>query len=426
MTLLTALKDTFSTDVITTLAEYVDEPFDKTQKAVDALTYTLLGGLMKRTSSDIGITQLFNHLQKNHYTGQALERLVPILSDPTQAQTLLAQGNDSISHLLPALKSSVGQMVSRYAGLRNSSAITLFSLVSAICLHTLGRITTERKVDADGLASMVMGERDSFANTAPDDLLPQLIERLGLQSVLSSTTIPARRSVDVPATNVTRQPVTFDMGIDRRERSSAWSRWGIGALVVVAVGLIGYYIYQNTQKHLSDLDTVISADSVGSDSVARSLDVPFDSVQATQPSATTAAASQTLTTQLTPYLDNVTLPKGRIFSIPSLTFQPGSLTLTPQSQPVITELVQLLKKYPRLQVQFIGFANDGTAGMSDFTLSYRRANIVKQQIVNAGINYLRIDAIGRGTGLSAKGAPADSLRQATVPQRKIDMRVVAK
>ena len=52
----------------------------------------------------------------------------------------------------------------------------------------------------------------------------------------------------------------------------------------------------------------------------------------------------------------------------------------------------------------------------------KRTNLIKQQIVSAGINYLRVDAIGRGSGVSLR----DTSRVSKPTLRQIDLKVVVK
>ena len=131
-----------------------------------------------------------------------------------------------------------------------------------------------------------------------------------------------------------------------------------------------------------------------------------------------------MTQQLAPYVGNVALSKGRIFPLAGISFQPSSLSLTPGSETAINELATLLKTYPRLQVQLIGYANDAKGGLTNKSLSFKRVNQIKQQLMTAGIDYLRIDAIGRGTGVTRN--LKDSLSLARPTLRKIDLKVVVK
>ena len=440
MNLFANITNVLSSDILARIAVYIDEPAEKTEKAVQALVYTVMGGLMRRTTSEIGVNQLYNHIQKGRYDGTLIESLASVLQDPAQTNTLITQGNNVVSHLLPAMKSSIGSMISIYAGIRNSSAISLLGLITTLVLHVLGKQAKDQKLDADTLAASLFGERDTLVNEVPEDFMPQLIEKVGLQQIVTGLAGPARRTVvESPGRSTTttiRPPVTYEPTDEADGGNETLTKWGVGALIAVAIGIGGYFLYQNTQKYSSRDETAevttIESDTIQADTVTRSLAVPSEPVVqpkstsvtvpvSTVPAATVASAGN-LSQQMTPYLGNAALPKGRVFPLAGVTFQPGSLSLTATSQPTINELATLLKTYPQLQVQLIGYANDAQSGLTNKSLSFKRVNQIKQQLVNTGINYLRIDAIGRGTGVSrldTSGAPKPTLR-------KIDLKVVTK
>ena len=438
MNLFANLTEVFNSEVVSRIATYIDEPTEKTSKAVNGLVYTIVGGLMKRTTSEIGVNQLYNHVQKGNYDGSLLDNLSTVLRDPAQTNTLITHGNDVISHLLPAMKSSIGTMISSYAGIRNSSAISLLGLVTTIVLHVLGKQVKDRKLDADGLAALLFSERDALVNAVPEEFLPRLVDKVGLQQVIAGVAVPARRTtVESPSRSVataTRPAASYDYADDSDNDNGALTKWGFGALVVVALAAVGYYIYQNTQKYsnsrenVSDVTTV-TGDTIQADTVTRSLAVPKETTPKSASAAVstipaTATAASGLTQALTPYLTNAVLPKGRVFPLPGIAFVPGSLSMTPGSQAAIGELATLLKTYPQLQVQLVGYANDAQRGFgfTNRSLSFKRVNLIKQQLVSYGINYLRVDAIGRGTGVALR----DTSRIPRQALRKIDIKVIAK
>lgn len=463
MNLFNTLNDVLSPDVLSRIAAYVDEPADKARKAVEGLVYTVVGGLMKRTTTEIGVNQLFNHIRKGRYDGSLTDDLSTVLRDPAQTNTLITQGNEVISHLLPALKSSIATMISSYAGIRNSSAISLLGLTSTIVLHGLGKRVNDQKLDADGLAASLFGEREAFVSAVPEEFLPRLVEKVGLQQVVAGLAAPARRTmVEIPVRPPSAQPNGTSRSVaaanraaatrpvvsyepdDAGDENSSLVKWGMGALLVLALGAVGYYVYQNTQNHAGDKTgtdaTLITGDTVRADTVSRSLAVPTDvspkrvpaSSPATAASATVpttglpagpaAGSAGTLTRQLAPYVGNAALPKGRVFPLTGVSFQPGSLSMTPGSQATIGELVTLLKTHPRLQVQLVGYANDAQGTLTNKSLSFKRVYQVKQQLMASGIDFVRVDAIGYGTGVSRSnlsGIAAPGLR-------KIDLKVVVK
>ena len=452
MNLFANLTNVLSPEVLSRIATYIDEPTEKTGKAVDGLVYTIVGGLMKRTTTEIGVNQLYNHIQKGRYDGSLFDNLATVLRDPAHTNTLITQGNDVISHLLPAMKSSIGTMISGYAGIRNSSAISLLGLTTTVVLHVLGKQVNEQKLDADGLAAALFAEREAFVNVVPEVFMPQLVEKIGLQQIVAGLATPARRTVvetgGRSVATATRPAVSYDPADDSETDSGALTKWGVGALITVALAFGGYYLYQNTQKFSNTQEEAtdvrpITSDTVQADTVTRSLAVPAEQVVKTTPKSTsvsvpatttgptgstpaTALAGATtpgnLTGLMTPYLGNAALPKGRVFPLTGIAFLPGSLSMTAGSVATVGELTTLLKTYPRLQVQLVGYANDARGELTNKSLSFKRVNQIKQQLMSSGIDFLRIDAIGRGTGVARNDT--SGITKPTL--RKIEVKVVVK
>lgn len=456
----------FTTEVTNKIALYVDEPTEKTQKAVQGLVYTVFGGLMKRTTSEIGVNQLYNYLQKHNQAVSISDNLVSTLKDPSQINACIQNGNDAISHLLPALKSSIASMISSYAGIRNSSAISLLGITSTIVLDVLGKQVKEQKMDADRLAGFLFDQRESFVQKTPEALLPQLAEKLSLQQIVAGLAAPAKRIPETPVPiKVAPAPSpianVFDSDRNGDSTDSPIGKIAVGVLIAALLGVGGYFVYQNSKSNSTDTETSQVVDATDStsgstsptDTVARSLDVPVDTTRRTTPAAatTTAVAATSvagktatpapapvtpaapvtgggaLSTQLKTYLSDAAAPKGRSFPLTGIAFQPGSLSLASGSEATINELVTIMKTYPTAQIQLLGYANDAKGGLTNKSLSFRRVNQIKQQLITAGIDYVRIDAVGRGTGAPAK-KPGDttSVVKPGISKPKIDLRVVIK
>lgn len=448
MNFFAAFNDTVSPEVINKAAIYVEESAPKTQKAIEGLGLTLLGGLLKRTTSEIGVNQLYNYIQKGDYDGSLTASLATTLKDPSQTHTLITHGNDTISHLLPAMKSSIANMISSYAGIRNSSAVSLLGLTSGIVLDVLGKHVRDGKMDADALATALFEQRDEFVQKVPDSLMPQLVEKVGLQQIVAGVAVPYRRSSTAqPTGRITGThsvPISpsYEINNDGGNNSSL-AKTGIFLLIVAVVGVIGYMIYYNSRNQVMDdqdavPETTSTTDVSQSDTVARSMDVPIDTTQRAVPgSMSTASATGTpaappavpvgggaLATELKNYVADVTAPKGRTFHLSAITFQPGSASLTPASTSVIMDIANFMKANPATQIRLVGYANDARGGVTNKSLSFKRVNVIKSMLVAQGINFIRVDAVGLGTGVRIKPGDSTATRQPTL--RKIDMKVVYK
>jgi outer membrane protein OmpA-like peptidoglycan-associated protein len=446
MTLFGAFDEVLTPDILAKIALYEDEPAEKTTKAVEGLVHTVFGGLLKRTTTEIGVNQLYSQLHKSGYDGTLSANLGTVLKDATQTHTVITNGNEAISRLLPAMKSSIASMISSYAGIRNSSSISLLGLTAAVVLDVLGKEVKDKKLEADGLAASLFDQREAFINAVPEALFPQLVEKVGIQQIVAGVAAPAKLTIQEPPTRtigtatrpIPTSTVSFEPDPDDNGGNSL-GKWLIGAVIVAALGGLSYYVWQNSQQHNATGDITdesqVTSDTAKADTVARSLAVPVDTA-ATRPASVSATTTTTATgintppaggdanlnAALTTYLNDATQPKGRLFELTGVTFEPASFSLSAAAQGQVNTLAQLLQTRPTLQVQLQGYANDAPGpgmGLTNKALSFKRVNAIKQQLVALGINYMRVDAIGLGTGVKS-GELGKS------PQKKINVKVVTK
>ena len=130
MNLFANITHILSSDILARIAVYIDEPAENTEKAVQALTYTVMGGLMRRTTSEIGVNQLYNHIQKGRYDGSLIDNLAARPAKAQPDQYPYHPGNNVVSHLLPAMKSSIGSIFRLMPVLRRWLAIALLGLIT--------------------------------------------------------------------------------------------------------------------------------------------------------------------------------------------------------------------------------------------------------------------------------------------------------
>ncbi|GAB3935093.1 DUF937 domain-containing protein [Larkinella terrae] len=428
MNLLVELKENLTDSVVSRAAYYVDENPEKTRIALEGLIHTVIAGLMKRTTTEIGVNQLYNAIQKGKFDGNLVATFPDLLRDPEQINRLAELGSTSISHLLPAMKSAIGMAISGYANIKNSAAITLLGLVTPLVLGTLNKLVVEKKLDADGLAAALADQRDHLIELTPERLLDRIAEGLNIQQLLAVGVTPAKRSA-ISERSPIQERQRF-IPEPEEEGNGSLVKWGVGALVVLALAGAGYYIWNNTQTYSSaNEEQATSTEFV--DSVAVT---PVDSAKlrpaapARTDSAGTATlpasgtATSTVTTALAAYLTNPQAPGGRSFKIPTLDFETGTDRLKPAGLVTVGELATLLKNNPIVQIRLVGYANDAIPPMGNKALSVMRVLAIKNQLIKSGINYIRIDAIGLGTGIK----PGDSTAVGKPRLKQIDIKVVIK
>jgi OOP family OmpA-OmpF porin len=108
--------------------------------------------------------------------------------------------------------------------------------------------------------------------------------------------------------------------------------------------------------------------------------------------------------------------KGSI-TLEGVTFDVNSANLTGPSLPVLTEIAEGLKKYPRLKVELQGHTDNSGADAYNLTLSQKRANAVREYLLQQGVPSSQLTARGYG-----ESQPIDS--NTTAEGRAKNRRVV--
>ncbi len=416
MTLFGVLKETVTPALRLKTALFVSETPEKTQKALDALFPTVTGGLLKRASTEAGLSHLYRTLQKPEFDKNLIETFPQLIESPDRLSQLSVYGNSLVSQLLPDKKSSIANLVSSYAKVRNSSATNLLGLATPLVLSALRREMTNRNLDVQGLGSLLADQREPWLNSLPDGIHDKLFEVLGIDdwhgmdaalrnsgaAVQRRATAAAAAAVKVPPTKATTPPPPVVADEEEEETAGVnWGRWLIPLVVLAVLGGGAYWYLNRPEPEAPEsdplaatapptaADTLARADS--STSIAPALS---DSVKATPTPLTTAGAPEFLA-QMSAYLNDAKAASGRTFTLDKITFANGNFIPTAESLPAIEALGKLLKDHPRLQLKLVGYV--AADSVDARKLSNKRANAIKTRLLALGIDNLRLDASGLGT-----------------------------
>lgn len=400
MNLFGALKDLITPEMRLKTALYVSENPEKTRLAFDSLLSTVAGGLMKRASTETGLDQLFRTLQKPETERNLLENLPQVFDSNERISQLAGYGNGLVSQLLPDKKSSIATMISTYVKVRNSSATNLLGLSMPIVLGVLRREVADRNLDVQGLGGLLADQRETWLSTVPAGLRDKLFEVLGIDNwqemdaAMRSSGVAAQRRASVsvakvPTAKTAPAPVVEDL--DEEARSDNWKRWAlpVAALLILGGGVYWYLTRPQETTPVQEPSTPVTEQPTPAGSTMERADSRVRSAATT----TTTDSSGVLTARLATYLLDGAAESGRTFALEGVTFTPKTAQLTANSEPVISELAEVMKKYPSVQIRLIGHTTDVVTPKS---LSLKRATAIKSRLIDAGINLIRVDASGSG------------------------------
>ena len=123
------------------------------------------------------------------------------------------------------------------------------------------------------------------------------------------------------------------------------------------------------------------------------------SVPVVQPRATAGAAPPRtdLTTDTAASLPDLgALRAGSAVTLPNLYFTQSTAVLLPSSRPVLNELARTLRAQPALRLEIGGHTDNVGDAALNLRLSEQRARVVRQYLVQQGIDSVRLTARGYG------------------------------
>ncbi|MFN8440932.1 MAG: DUF937 domain-containing protein [Caldilineaceae bacterium] len=141
-------------DVMNQLGAQLGADPATTQKAVGAALPLLMGALGKNASSTDGASSLLNALTKDH-DGSVLNDLSGFVSRGGNLQ----DGNGILRHTLGSNRSGIESALSQASGLSADSTSNLLAMLAPVVMGALGQQTRQQGLDVNGLAQLLMGEK---------------------------------------------------------------------------------------------------------------------------------------------------------------------------------------------------------------------------------------------------------------------------
>jgi outer membrane protein OmpA-like peptidoglycan-associated protein len=110
------------------------------------------------------------------------------------------------------------------------------------------------------------------------------------------------------------------------------------------------------------------------------------------------------------------------FVLRGVNFESGSAALTPDSYSILDEVVRSLQAYPEVRVEIRGHTDSQGPASFNLELSQRRAESVRQYLMNAGIDQSRLVAVGVGEEepISSNSTPEGRLQNRRIEFRRLN------
>jgi hypothetical protein len=170
--LLQVLLSQLSGDSLSAITDQLGIDEETAQKAIGLALPLLIGSLNRNSSSTSGAEALTSALARDH-DGSILADLASNLTKPSVQE----DGMAILGHVLGQKRTGVGNSIGRATGLDSDQVVQLMAMLAPVVLGALGKAQHEKKLDAQGVASMLTQERAQADSTLPG--IAQLLDMDG-------------------------------------------------------------------------------------------------------------------------------------------------------------------------------------------------------------------------------------------------------
>ena len=451
MNLFDTLNEALTDEVVSKIAKLSEEEPEKTRKALDGIFYTLIAGLIRRTGSMMSVSMLYNQIQKGNQGGEMIEDVMSYLNKKDKLDHIQKVGDGLISQIFPAYKSPLVSMIGIYAGIKKNSSTMYSSLAAPLLIDAVNKEIETNQLDVDGLITFLSDHHKPLFKLVPEELLEKMIPQLGLQELLSPKFVTAKKmesgklvpfknknaissdetpdsatkklasskiitfkgktvvSTDETSVSTTKSTtVLVDNEKEEEAEETTSSPIPMKLLVIGLLGVLaiagGIYWYMNfynpSQSQSTSEESIIDSTAMQTDTITKAIIDSVSIKDSTKLAVATNTPTLTLTEQINAFTESTNIyladkktPVGKVFSMTNVTFIKGSQALNSESDLIIKELADLMKKYPKMQVQIQGHSTNAV-GMDNKTMATKRAFAIKKRLMVKGIVEKRIDAIG--------------------------------
>jgi OmpA-OmpF porin, OOP family len=459
--LLTYLKDQFSPSVIDQLGSQLGETPAAVRTAVGGALPVVLGAVARQSQSGGWAAGLLKavHAEPHSMTENPLD-IGQVTDTRTETQTALTTGRGFLERVLGANVAPVTDELSRFAGIKPDSALTVLGLGGSALMGLLARQTNVNGMTTDNLQTLLAGQADTIRTALPAGLAP-VGALLGFDKLIT----PTGKTNAQGLTNFSGTPLNPDIPkSSEHDRVQENNRFLIPAMIVVGLLVMALLLEKcrepqtSTAGVLTDTTKRAEPDAVEDTSAATRAAIiesngsTMDTTgvlgmkkpatqagsQATLPESVTAekpvvevqlelpggrkigVAEGTFNYNIARFLAGKPTNPNRTFTFENLTFDTNSARITARSQPNVTDLTEVMRAYPSLQIRIEGHTDNIGDAARNRRLSAERATAVKTALVAQGIAAGRIGTQGFG---SAKPAAPNRTEAGRQKNRRIDVAI---
>jgi outer membrane protein OmpA-like peptidoglycan-associated protein len=389
--LLDLVRTQMGDELLTKAAGLLGEEQAATQRAMDFILPSVLGGLANKATNLNDADKLLSMLTAGKHDGSIFSMMGILLGGGSATQGLLNEGGNISHNLFGDRLSGIVEWIASHVGIKAGSASSLMNLVSPLLLGVIGK-QIEGNPTASGLMHLLGSQLPILRSLLPTGLHPVL----GLSNLNLTPSVP-----------VAQKAATEDSLFNRL---LPW-------LLLVAAGLAGLYYLRACQPQAPQpaAAPIVETPKVAPIAVAvKKLSLPNGEIL--------VKAGSFLDSLYTEIVDNTPDPT-KALTFDNLNFATNSAVLTDSSKTQLDDLVKIMKAYPNVVIKVEGHTDNIGNAVKNKKLSEDRAAAVKTHLNIQGIAATRVNTAGFGAD---KPIADNTTEEGRLKNRRIEAFVIKK
>ena len=424
MNLLETLKNHATPDLIGKAAAILGESEPGVSKAVGGILPTVLGGLLGKSATTGGASELMDMFSSGAYDGNIPDDVSGLLDGATAAADT---GGGLPGSLFGDKIAGISNLISSFSGIKGSSVSSLLAMAAPLVMGVVGRQVASQGLGATGLQSLLMSQKDSIAAALP----------AGIGSMLGLGSLPdmgGQTAGDVGGTAASTRPAATDYVQDENQNSNWWL-W----LLLLAGLVFGVFYFLRGCNNEPETGAVAVTDTVAA--------TPMDTMTVAEKilsvtgedlggmiAKTFADGTEIripergVESRLLAFIEDSSrvVDKTTWFDFDRLLFDTGKATLKFDSsgtEEQLANVVAILKAHPQAGLKIGGYTDNTGDAQANMKLSGDRAKTVMAELVTRGIAANRLAAEGYGDQYAVAG---NDTEQGRAKNRRVSLRVTRK
>lgn len=390
--LLETVKNYFTNEFTNQASNSLGENSSGISKALSAIIPTGLAGILRKaTSGNEGAESIFNMAKDAAKNFSAY----PNVSNLSSQQNI--SGGNMFSSLFGGNQSGIIGLISKFAGIKDSSATALMGMGLPAMMGILGKHAEQNNMSPTGLSGFLTSQKDHIIQAIPSGL-SSVAGMLGLGSLGASASSMASN---------------IRPGVNPIEKKGG-NKWLLPIIIIlIAIALLWYFMrgcnkQPDTTVNTFDTGNVVKADTVSVPAVTNAGSIKVKLPNGKELDAMKGGIEDQLVTFLSSdwkSLSNDSL-RNKWFDFDNLNFDLGKATIVPASEKQLDNLSEILKAFPDAKIKIGGYTDASGNAAANKKLSQDRADAAKDGLAKRGVGVQVTAAEGYGSKFAKYPATA--------------------